>query len=321
MLTKSLFWKGKKVVVTGARGMIGSYLCEQLVILGAKVFGMDNGSRGHNHNSAVKYTDTRLADVTSPGNCVTTFKDAFAVFNLAAEVGGVYYNISHQASQYWLNTKLQTVPVIAAAHLNIPIFLQTSSVCIYADGYNSPAVEENGHIGEPERSNAGYAWAKRLGERICSWAFAGSETRHVIARPTNVYGERDYFDDKAHVIPALIKKFCAGKEEVQVFGRSQGREFIHADDVAKGMIVLAEKGICGEAYNLGTNGWTHTTIQNLAELIKFYSRSESCINYVMDIETGDSDRWTDSSKAGNLGWRASVGLEMGLERTVCVYQA
>ena len=87
------FWKDKRVVITGARGFVGSFLVDMLVELGAIVRGMDTGIRGKNHNSFIRYTDPRQADVTNQGNCEAVFRDADVVFNLAAHVGGLYYNI------------------------------------------------------------------------------------------------------------------------------------------------------------------------------------------------------------------------------------
>jgi nucleoside-diphosphate-sugar epimerase len=89
-----------------------------------------------------------------------------------------------------------------------------------------------------------------MGEHICDWAFEDSPTRYVIVRPTNIYGPRDYFDETAHVIPALIRKFSSGKDAVEVFGGNQKREFIYVEDVARGMLAAAEHGQRGEAYTL-----------------------------------------------------------------------
>jgi len=310
------FWNDKKVVVTGARGFVGSFLVDLLVQQGARVIGMDTGVRGRNHNSNVDYSEPRIADVRVQGNCGASFRDADAVFNLAGVVGGLYYNIAHQAEMFWGNMECLVPPALAASQLGIPIYLDVSTVCIYADGMNNPAVEPHGHLGEPEQGNAGYAWAKRMGEHICHWAFADSKTRYVIVRPTNIYGPRDYFDATAHVIPALIRKFTDGREVVEVYGGSQRREFIYVEDVARGMLAVAERGVRGEAYNLGTNGQTTISIYGLAQMIQLLTDHQGTIHFDPDAPTGDESRSTDSSKANALDWEHSVSLEEGLLSTI-----
>jgi len=310
------FWTNKRVVVTGGRGFVGSFLVDMLIEAGAAVTVMDTGARGHNHNPAAHYTDKRQTDVTSQGNCEVQFRYADAVFNLAAHVGGLYYNIAHQAEQFWGNAQLLAPPALAAAQAGVPIYLQVSTVCCYAHGHNNPAREYNGHIGEPEQGNAGYAWAKRMGERICHWAFETLPTRYVIVRPTNIYGRRDYFDDTAHVIPALIRKFAGKMDPVPVYGGSQRREFLYVEDAARGMLAVAEHGERGEAYNLGTNGETQVSIAELAEMIQELVGYKGAIDYIEGVSTGDVARRTDCTKIHALGWKHQVELWDGLKWTV-----
>lgn len=299
--------------------MIGHRLTLFLLEAGASVFVLDNFSRGQKYIQGAEYSEFPYDDATNLGSCMRAFDGAYAIFNLAASVGGVYHNLSHQAQMFESNIRLQTTPVIAAAQTKPAIFFQTSSVCIYARGFNNPAREVMGHYDFPEEANAGYAWAKRLGERVCSWAFAGTDTKYVIGRPTNAYGVRDYFDERAHVIPALVKKFLT-QEVVEVYGGQQTREFIYSDDVARGVMVVAERGGPGEAYNLGTDGRTVISIAELAAMLKRLTDSRAEISFVQDRPTGDQHRRTDSAKAQNLGWKYLVGLEQGLEHLIAWYK-
>ena len=310
------FYKDKRVVVTGGRGFVGSFLVDMLVEQEAQVTVMDTGVRGQNFNPFVDNVSPCIADVTNQGNCAATFRDADVVFNLAAHVGGLYYNIAHQAEMFWGNMQVLASPALAAAKVDVPVYLQVSTVCCYSAGFNNPALERWGHTGLPEQGNAGYAWAKRMGERLCHWAFEDAPTRYVIARPTNCFGPRDYFDDSAHVIPALIRKFTAGGDVVQVFGGEQQREFVYVEDLARGMLAVAEHGDRGGAYNLGTGGETVITIQGLAQMIQLLTDHLGPVKFNSDAPTGDFARSTDSSKAQALGWKYKVGLEEGLQRTI-----
>ena len=315
----SNFWQHKQVIVTGAMGMVGSRLCEFLHNEGARVIGFDDESRGTYRVDGVEY---HVGDASDYAEWYKLFayKDLHvdAIFNLAAAVGGVYYNLNNHTSQFIKNVELQTVPVMVAAERKVPIFVQVSSVCVYADMFNDPAVEYNGQWCEPEPANAGYAWAKRMGERVCDWSF-GEDTKWCIVRPTNMYGIRDYFDERAHVIPALIKKFLT-QDKATVYGGNQTREFLYADDGARGMMAVAEHGERGQAYNLGTSGATKITIQRLAELIYTLTGSTADVTLDMNAETGDAGRSTDSSSAEALGWEYQVGLEEGLGQVVEWYR-
>ena len=299
--------------------MLGSHLAELLLSMGSEVTVMDNLSRGHYHIKGAQYIEFPWNDVCDPVACESAFQDSYAVFNLAAACGGLYHNLSHQAEQFWENMKLQTVPAIAARNVSVPIFLQVSTVCVYADRYNSPAREVNGQLEEPEPANAGYAWAKRMGERVCSWVFTDSLTTPVIVRPTNMYGPRDYFDEKAHVIPALVRKFI-NQDTVQVYGGPQTREFLYVEDAAKGLVTIATEGSGHGVYNLGTNGRTTTTIHDLALLVKELTGSQAEIEFITDRPTGDAHRRTDSSKSEALGWRATTSLREGLIKTIEWYE-
>jgi len=192
--------------------------------------------------------------------------------------------------------------------------------CIYGRGLNDPAREQWGRLGEPEAGNAGYAWAKRMGERICGWAFEGASTRYVVVRPSNIYGCRDYFDETAHVIPALIRKFTSGADPVRVFGGSQQREFLYVEDAARGMLHVAQHGRHKEAYNLGTDGETQVSIAELAEMIGEATDYKGDVDYVENANTGDPSRSTDCRKVHELGWVHQVGLWDGLVRTVAWYR-
>jgi len=313
-------WSGKKAVITGGAGFLGSHLAELLISMGAKITVLDNFSRGVYSVADADYMEFPYNDATDQAICEATFSNAYAVFNLAATVGGLYHNLSHQTEQFWENMKLQTVPAIAASKCEVPVFVQISTVCVYADHFNSPALEEYGHREEPEPANAGYAWAKRMGERVCSWVFENSLTTAVVVRPTNMFGPRDYFDEKAHVIPALVRKFLSDEDPVKVYGGPQTREFLYVEDAAKGIITIATEGSDGEPYNLGTSGRTTTTIHDLAILIKELTNSPSDIEFITDRPTGDARRHTDSSKAEALGWKATTSLREGLIKTIEWYK-
>lgn len=304
------YWTGKHVVVTGGAGLVGSMLVSQLLEDGAQVVVLDDFSRGHNQidDPFARYV---YGDAGDYGTCAKWFVDAEAVFNLAAYVAGVTYNQAHHAEMYGKNMRLQTTPALVAATLGIPRYLQVSSVCVYAEDKQNPCREET-IGGEPNAANAGYAWAKRMGERVATWA----GLKHcVIARPANIYGVNDYFDERAHVIPALIKKILTD-DVIRVNGTGQEvREFLYSSDAANGMLVALENGANGEVYNIGTDGANSCTIAELAYTLRDILEVDKPIEFTGG-NGGDARRIVNGDKLTRLGWQARMPLADGL-KLVC----
>lgn len=310
------FYSNKPVTVIGGAGFVGSHLVDALLGLGADVLIVDNMSRG-------KYVRTdeglshKVVDISDPDVARSNVKGSFAVFNLAAAVAGVIHNQSHHLQMFDDNIRVATAPVRAAEYYRVPHYLQVSSVCVYAPGLNRGSIEQRGHDGEPVAANSGYSWAKRMAERAVLW----SDLEHgVIVRPSNIFGPRDYFDERSHVIPALIKKFAVDVDFVELYGSgAQVREFIYVTDVVAGMLYALAFGENREAYNIGTHGETTTTIHGLARKIRDMSGSAARIDTTPENDGGDDMRWSNAQKLRALGWTHKWGLDEGLKRTIDWY--
>jgi len=317
-------WKNKPVVVTGGAGMVGSQLVEELVLAGAEVIVADDFSRGMIRVPGATYivpsnvSDYRFCEWLFQGQGRRDNK-VFAVFNLAAKVAGVIHNQKNHLDMFHSNVALQTVPLMAAEEVGVEHFLQVSSVCVYAEEHQSPCLESNGIKEEPHLANYGYAWSKRIGEKMLQVA----DIPHaVIVRPSNIFGPHDYFDELAHVIPALIKRTILD-DEVMLYGDpSATREFIYSRDVAKGMMKALERGYDKRVYNLGCNGENVVTILELAELIQSVMGVRRLIHRLEDepLSSGDMRRYSDSSLAHKeLNWKHETTLEDGLRAVIDWY--
>lgn len=312
------FWKGKRVIVTGGAGMVGVQLTRLLLEWGANVAVLDNLSRGHNY--CLPGAEYVVQDASDELMCCEVFQGADAVFNLAAEVAGVAFNQAHHVLMFRHNMRLLAAPLSAAVQTGVSRFLQVSSVCVYAPGYNDPAREENGHKGEPTPANAGYSWAKRMGERLARWYAQEKGLHTVIVRPSNIYGPYDYFDERGHVIPNLIKQVLNDKPYIEVHGDGQTyREFLYSADAASGMAFALAHGQPGEVYNLGTNGRTKVNTRHLLTLIEDIIGVKKERKPVSKGHTGDKERWSDCTKIEALGWKAETTLEDGLKSTIDWY--
>jgi len=315
MLMGANYWEGKQVLCLGAAGFLGSFLVERLLRSGANVSVLDNFSRGKNKFAGAKYT---FGDCSREGVCRDALKDQDVVFNLAAEVAGVEFNQSHNAKMFFRNVLCQMMPLRIAAEYQTERFLQVSSICVYSPEHLNPCKEENGFKGMPSAANLGYSMAKRSGELMADWYAREAGLHTVVVRPTNLMGPRDYFDDRAHVIPALMAKAADPKtDEVVANGTGwERREFLYVDDAADGLMAAAEHGRKGEAYNLGTNADTCVSIGDLLEMMLDVMDSDKTFRFERKFDSGDDVRWSDASKANReLGWEHLTWLELGLLKT------
>lgn len=317
------FWLGKKVLVTGGTGFIGSHVVEKLVGLGAKVAVLDKIKNGAIKN--IGYLKGKISFIQ--GDC-TTFETAYrackgqeVVMNLAARVGGIEYNRTHQATMLRDNLLIETVMIEAARRAGVARFLVVSSACVYPHDALVPTPEPEGFRGEPEETNAGYGWAKRMAEKLGIYYAEEFRMKVGIVRPYNAYGPRDHFDPAtSHVIPALIKRVFDNEDPVRVWGSGkQTRAFLFVEDLANGMIQAIEKHAVPDPVNLGTD--EEVTIRELVEMIVRLSGKSPKIVFDATKPDGSPRRNSDNAKAREkIGFVATTKLREGLQNTIAWYR-
>lgn len=342
------YYKGKTVAIAGGAGMVGvqlTRLMSDLVGNGGTVIVLDNFSRG---NNIVYSPNVFYATSSAPGSYVpwiltpsNHIRQAFVYrgidvghnnydymlpnvdvfFNLAAVVAGVLHNQSNHLQMYDDNVRVLTGPLRACEQAGVPVFFQTSSVCVYAEDHQSPCVEVRGWGGDPNPANAGYAEAKRDGERAAKFA---NIDRVVIGRPSNIIGPYDYYDERAHVVPAFIDRAMTTDGEFRIYGNALAeREFIYSWDVAVGMAFAAAFGVDGEAYNIGTGAKNTVSMRALADMIislvgYLCEGKQNSRPYNVDVSAGGGDliRYSWASKLESLGWKHTIPLELALIYTI-----
>lgn len=320
------YWKGKRVLVTGGAGFIGSHLVEMLVAAGSAVT-----VPVRSKESATEFLDQlrerislTVADLMDYRETLRVTRDQDVVMNLAARVGGIEYNVSNPASIFRENMQV-FLNVIEASRVNrAQRFLVTSSACVYPRFCTIPTPEEEGFKDMPEPTNDGYGFAKRA-EEFLGQKYAKQYGMSVaIARPYNAYGPRDDFEPStSHVIPALIRKVLDTAEggEIEVWGDGkQSRAFLYVEDFARGLMEIAEKYPQTEALNLGAE--TETTIGELVKTIIELSGRRLSVRFDPTKPQGQPRRNCDSRKArAKIGFEAKVPLREGLRRTIDWYLA
>ncbi len=313
------FWKNKKVLVTGGSGFIGSHVVEKLVRMGAKVKILDRISNGK-----LKYIEYLKRDIeiihgecVDPDASVKACNSMDVVMNLAAHVGGIEYNRTHQATMLHDNIVIATSMIEAARKAKVERFLVVSSACVYPHDAIVPTPESEGVRGEPEPTNSGYGWAKRYAELLGKLYSEEYGMKVGIVRPYNAYGPRDHFSpESSHVIPALIKRVMDGENPITVWGSGkQTRAFLYVEDFTDGLIQAIEEYPVPDPINIGTD--EEISIGDLIKMIIKISGKNSDIQFDITKPDGSPRRNSDNTKAKEkTGFTAKTSLAEGLHKTI-----
>lgn len=317
------FFRDRSVAVTGGTGFIGSHVVEQLLCLQARPIVL---SRRPDATAFLRNCTDRIelrhCDLKSLDSTRNALKGASVVLNLAAKVAGLEYNRTHAASIFHENMQIFLNVIKAVQELRADRFLVTSSACVYPRFCTIPTPESEGSVGEPEPTNSGYGWAKRMQEYLGVQYAREFGLSVAIARPYNAYGPRDNFDPgSSHVIPALIRKaFESTDGFLNVWGDgSHSRSFLYVDDFARGLLEVTTRYPVADPLNLGAE--EETTIREIATRIANLVSELRGVPIQLRFEpaglTGQPRRCCDTGKASRvLGFSAHVSLSEGLQRTV-----
>lgn len=320
------FFKDKKVVVTGGSGFIGSHVVEQLLLLEAASVIIPTRQKNPEFLENVKdKVDIVSCDLFNYEQTKSVISGSNVVLNLTAIVAGIEYNKNHPASIFQQNLEMFFNVIKASQECGVERFLVTSSACVYPRHCSIPTPEEEGFKEEPEPTNSGYGWAKRMEEYLGQKYFEEFGMSVAIARPYNAYGPRDNFDPaKSHVIPALIKKALETENGVlDVWGDgTHSRSFLYVDDFARGLIETAALYPNADPINIGN--FEEITIKDLAIMIAEITSEIRDQKITPKFNptgiTGQPRRKCDTKKAEEkIGYKAKMSFDEGLRETINWY--
>jgi len=302
----------KSILVTGGSGLVGS------------AFKHIQDSYSNYNFIFISSCDVNLLDYELVLNC---FKQSNPdiIIHLAANVGGLYKNMS-QPVQMLENNLLINSNVLRAAHeANINRVIATLSTCIFPDSLAQglePINESMLHLGPPHPSNAPYAYAKRILEVECAAYSSQYSREYSCVIPTNIYGPNDNFNlSDSHVIPGLIHKCWVAKTNQTPFvicGTGKPlRQFIHSHDLARCILDLVSLDKIVPTIIISPDPDNEVSIGYIGELIAKEFDYESMISYDKTKSDGQFKKTASNTLFRTLNPDYKfVSIESGIKSTI-----
>lgn len=308
--------RGKKVLVTGADGFIGSHLTEMLVRQGieTRAFVLYNsfGSWGWLDSAAPEIldaVDVFAGDIRDPNGVRTAMEGVDVVLHLAALIAIPF---SYHSPDAYVDTNVRgTLNVLQAARqLEVERVVHTSTSEVYGSAQFVPIHEDHPLVGQSP-----YAATKIGADQLALSFYRSFDTPVSVIRPFNTYGPRQ---SARAVIPTVITQIAAGARRIQLGALEPTRDFTFVEDTARGFMAVAEAEAClGEVTNVGSG--FEISVGDMAALVA--EVMEADVEIELDPtrlrpQKSEVDRlFCDATRAGErAGWTPSFGGREGFAR-------
>jgi GDP-L-fucose synthase len=276
------FWNGKKVLITGAAGFVGSNLREFL-------------DKKNKINLILLTPNRKQLDLCNQRKIDLFFKKnrPNIVLHLAGKNGGVGSNIKYKADFLYENLLINTLIFEACKNYKVDKLVAISAGTSYPKNVSVPISENDFWNGPPNDSHMGYSIAKRTLDTMSKVYRSQYKLDSTILIPSNLYGPKDNLsEDKSTVCGALINKFLTHNKKnktVDIWGDgSATREFLYIDDLVKIIIETAERISISGPINVGTG--KSISIKKLVKILTLITKFKGKINWDKTKPQGQKNR-------------------------------
>jgi len=308
-------FRGKRVLVTGADGFIGSHLVEALVGANAAVTALSQYNSFNSWGwldeiSCLESVNVITGDIRDANFCVDLTKKVDIVFHLAALIPIPY---SYRAPESYVDTNVKgTLHLCQGALRNgVTRFVQTSTSEVYGTAQYTPIDERH-----PLCPQSPYSATKIAADAIALSFYYSFQLPVVIARPFNTYGPRQ---SARAVIPTIIGQIAAGKTDIRLGDLSCTRDFTYVADTCRGFLAIGqmEDGL-GEVFHVGSNEEISIgrLLSVIAELMGVSAEAVADAERVRPSQSEVKRLRCDNTKLKlKSGFEPAVSLRDGLKQT------
>lgn len=310
----------KRILVTGGAGFIGSNFVRlisrerpdwHVVVLDKLTYAGRTENLEGVDPTRLTFIQGDICDAQSVGQAMDGCQ---TVFNFAAETHvdrSLLEGAEHAGSFIQTNTYGVYVLLEEAKRRSIEKFVHVSTDEVYGDVHH-------GHSKETDslQPRSPYAASKAGGELIARSYFISHGVPVVITRGSNNFGPYQ-FPEK--LIPLFITN-AIDDLPLPLYGDGlQQRDFIYVDDHCRGILLCAERGQAGEAYNIG-GGNEHTNREITHQILRLLNKPETLIQHVADRPGHDRRYSLNCDKIAALGWVSQITFEDAFRATVAWYR-
>jgi len=314
-------WKNKKVLVCGGAGMIGSHLSRELLKRGATVSIADDLSSGSLRNIEDILPDVEFfkKDLRKPRVCDRLTEGKEAVFQLAADMGGIGYITSH-FSMLMINNNLINTNMLMAAHIhNVENYFFSSSACVYPNYKQTTArvtaLKEDDAL--PADPNEPYGWEKLYCEKLVESFQKDFSSNIHVARFHNIFsGVYTAFDKDKGKAPChlILKAIRHPNPQMSIWGDGKStRSFLYVDDCVEAILRLMDTNYL-QPINIGSDRLI--TVDGLARMAMKCAKKRFDVVHDFTKPQGVRGRNSDPTLSERvLAWKPKITLEEGMRRT------